>query len=82
MDITFNLIILTHIVEACSNNSSDDDGDGVNIILVTLMGISIIGLVISIMINVFLVVKHKKSRCVVTSIHSMNVAIVNFLLQI
>ena len=39
-----------------------------NIALATLLAIAVIGLVISVVINVFLVVQHKQSRCVVTSI--------------
>ena len=57
-------------VEASSCSSSDDN-NGVIIALATVMVIAIIGLVISIVINVFVVRKLKQSRCVVTSIHSM-----------
>ena len=60
------------VVEANSGDDSDDN-NGVIIALATVMVIAIIGLVISIVINVFLGVKLKQSRCVVTSsyIHSM-----------
>ena len=57
-------------VEAkCSDDS--DDNNGVITALATVMVIAVIGLVISIVINVFLAVQRKQSRCVVTSIHSM-----------
>ena len=57
----------------CCDNTGDntDDNNGVNIALATIMVIAIIGLVTSIVINVFVIVKLKQSRCVVTSIHSM-----------
>ena len=54
-----------------SSDGSSDDNNGVIIALATLLAIAIIGLVISVVINVFLVVQHKQSRCVVTSIHCM-----------
>ena len=54
---------------SCGDDS--DDNNGVITALATLLAIAVIGLVISIVINVFLVVQHKQSRCVVTSIHSM-----------
>ena len=54
----------------CSCDCSSDD-NGVIIALATLLAIAVIGLVISIVINVFFVVQRKQSRCVVTSIHSM-----------
>ena len=56
----------------CGDECDDsDDNNGVIIALVTLLVIAVIGLVISVVINVFFVVQHKQSRCVVTSIHSM-----------
>ena len=61
-----------YIVSLEANNGDDsDDSNGANTGLATVMVITIIGLVISIVINVFLGVKLKQSRCVVTSIHSM-----------
>ena len=60
--------------EADSNDS--DDNNGVIIALATVMAIAVIGLVISIVINVFIIVKLKQSRCVVTS--TFYVAIVDY----
>ena len=54
-----------------SNDGSSDDNNGVIIALAALLAIAVIGLVISVVINVFLVVQRKQSRCVVTSIHCM-----------
>ena len=54
-----------------SSDGSSDDNNGVIIALATLLAIAVIGLVISVVINVFLVVQRKQSRCVVTSIHCM-----------
>ena len=54
-----------------SSDGSSDDNNGVIIALATIATIAVIGLVISVVINVFLVVKLKQSRCVVTSIHCM-----------
>ena len=54
-------------------DKSGDDSDvnnGVIITLATLLVIAVIGLMISIVINVFFVVQRKQSRCVVTSIYS------------
>ena len=54
-------------------DKSGDDSDvnnGVIITLATLLVIAVIGLMISIVINVFFVVQRKRSRCVVTSIYS------------
>ena len=48
--------------DSCSN-----DYNGIIIALATLLTIAIIGLVISVVINVFLVVQHKQSRFVVTN---------------
>ena len=64
------------------NDDISDDDNGMNIVLVTLLVITIIGLVTSIVINVFLVVKLKQSRCVIIIIHSLYVAIIEYLLQI
>ena len=47
---------------------SSDDCNGGNIALIILLVIAVIGLVISMVINVFLVVQRKRSRCVVTII--------------
>ena len=55
--------------EKCGDDS--DDNNGVIIALATLLVIAIIGLVISIVVNVLFVVQRKQSRCVVTSMHSM-----------
>ena len=54
------------------DKSGDDsnDNNGVIIGLATLLVIAVIGLMISIVINVFFVVQRKRSRCVVTSIYS------------
>ena len=65
-----DFITLLYGIEACSCGSSDDNA-GVIIALATVMVIAIIGLVISIVINVCFVVQSKQSRYVVTSIHSM-----------
>ena len=54
-----------------SSDSSSNDSDGVDIVLAVLLGISVIVLVISIVINVCFVVQRKQSRCIVTSVHSM-----------
>ena len=64
------------------NDDISDDDNGMNIVLVTLLVITIIGLVTSIVINVFLVVKLKQSRCVIIIIHSVYIAIIDYLLQI
>ena len=64
------------------NDDISDDNNGMNIVLVTLLGIAITGLVTSIVINIFLVVKLKQSRCVIIIIHSLYVAIIEYLLQI
>ena len=51
-----------------SGDSGLDNNHGVNIALATLLAIAVIGLVISVVINV---IQRKQSRCVVTSIHCM-----------
>ena len=56
------------LLEANCGDDSDDN-NGVITALATVMVIAVIGLVISIVINVFLGVKLKQSRCVVTSMH-------------
>ena len=48
-----------------STDGGSDDNNGVNIVLVTLLAIAVIGLVISVVINVCLVVQRKQSRFVV-----------------
>ena len=53
------------------DSNSSDDNNGVNIVLGTLLAITVIGLVISIMIIVFFFVRRKQSRCVVTNIYSV-----------
>ena len=53
-----------------SNNDNSDDNDGVVAALTALLGIAVIGLIISAMINAFLAVKLKQSRCVF-SVHVM-----------
>ena len=55
----------------CNCGDDSDDINGVNIALATVMVIAVIGLVISIVINVIVIVKLKQSRCVVTSIQSI-----------
>ena len=50
---------------------SSDDNNGVNFALVTLLALTVFGLVISIVIIVFLIVQHKQSRCVVINKHSV-----------
>ena len=57
--------------DSSKDNNSSDDNNGVNITLGTLLAITVIGLVISIVIIVFFVVRCKQSRCVVSSIYSM-----------
>ena len=79
-ELHYKLMLLLSFIEISSNSSSDDN-NGVNIALATLLAISVIGLVISIVINVFFVVQHKQSRCVVvTSTYILYVAIVDYLL--
>ena len=56
--------------DSSSNNGNSDDNDGVVAALTALLGIAVIGLVISAMINAFLAVKLKQSRCVF-SVHVM-----------
>ena len=51
-----------------SNNDNSDDNDGVVATVTALLGIAVIGLVISAMINAFLAVKLKQSRCVLVCI--------------
>ena len=58
-------VYLLFSVEADDSDDPDDD-NGLVTVLATLLVIATIGLVISIVINVFLVVQRKKSRCVVT----------------
>ena len=65
--------MLLHSTVTCSTDDSSkdessDDHSRLKIILVTLFGITTIGLVISVVINVFLVVQRKKLRCVLTNI--------------
>ena len=63
--------IASYVVSTEANSDDDpDDCNGVIITSITLLAIAIIGLVISIVINVFLVVQCKQSRCVVISIDS------------
>ena len=57
--------------DSSKDNNSSHDNNGVNIVLGTLLTITVIGLVISIVIIVFFVVRHKQSRCVVTNIYSI-----------
>ena len=58
--------------EACScSDGNSDDNDVVIIALAALLAIAVIGFVISIVINVCLVVRHKQLRCVVTSVHNV-----------
>ena len=63
------MAVLFSTEEKCEDDSYDNNG--VIIALATLLVIAIIGLVISIVFNILLVVQRKKSRCVVTSMHSM-----------
>ena len=90
------MLLYSTVNQSCSNygtnegntndrikdSNSSDDNNGVNIILGTLLTITVFGLMISIVIIVFFVVRRKQSRCVVTSI-IVYVAIVGllFLLQ-
>ena len=64
-------IILIVTPNDSSSDGSLDDNNGVIIALAVLFAITVIGLVISVVINVFFVVQRKQSRCVVTGIHSM-----------
>ena len=63
-----------YIIASTEANCGDDsdDNNGAITALTTIMVIAIIGLMISKVINVFLIgVKLKQSRCIVISIHSM-----------
>ena len=60
-------VLLLFSIEISSDGCSDDN-NVVIIALATLLAIAVIGLVISVVINV---VQRKQSRCVVTSIHCM-----------
>ena len=51
-----------------SGDSGSDDNNVVIIALATSLAIAVIGLVISVVINV---IQHKQSRCVVTSIYNV-----------
>ena len=51
-----------------NSDSGSDDSSAVNITLATLVAIAVIGLVISVMINFFVIVKQKQSRYVVPNI--------------
>ena len=80
---SYHIMILYSVV--IDDNSSDSnliDNHQMFISLAALLAISVIGLVTSMVINAFLVVRLKKSRCVVTSIHSMYSYVVDYLLQI
>ena len=66
IELSINIIFL-----GASSDGNSDDNNGVIIALAILFAIAVIGLVISVVINVFLVVKLKQSRYVVTSIHCM-----------
>ena len=57
--------------------TGSDDNSAVVITLATLVAIAIIGLVISVMINVLVIVKQKQSRYVVPNIHCSYVVIAN-----
>ena len=61
-------LVLLFLVEDLDDS---ENNNGVIIALTTLLVIVVIGLVISVVINVFFVVQRKQSRCVVTSIHSV-----------
>ena len=54
--------MLVFSIEPGVDDSSD--GNEVTIVLATLLAIAVIGLVISVVINVFFIVQHKHSRCV------------------
>ena len=56
--------------DSSSNNGNSDDNDGVVATMTALLGIAVIGLVISTVVNAFLAVKLKQSRCVF-SVHFM-----------
>ena len=51
---------------SCDSCDDPDDDNGLITVLATLLAIAVIGLVISIVINVFFVVQRKRSWCVVT----------------
>ena len=53
------------------NDGSSDDDDGKTGAMASLLGIAVIILVMSIVINILLAVKLKQSRCVVAN-HSMH----------
>ena len=63
-------MLMLLLIEACSDCNSNNSG-GVNMILAVPLGIAVIVLVISIVINVFFVVQHRQSKYVVISIQSM-----------
>ena len=63
-----------------SSNSGSDDNSAVNITLATSVAIAVIGLVISVMINFFVIVKHKQSRYVAPNIHYSYIVIADCLL--
>ena len=76
----FLIVTSSQPSDGSCDNSSDDNG--VITALAALLAIAVIGLVISIVINVFVIKKLKQSRCVVTSSYTFYVAIVDYLLQI
>ena len=64
----YKYLVLLFMVEDLDDS---ENNNGVIIALATLLVIVVIGLVISVVINVLFVVQRKQSRCVVTSIHSV-----------
>ena len=50
-------------------SGSTDDDTGVDIVLAIVMGFSVLGLMISVVINVLFFMKLKQSRCFVTSMY-------------
>ena len=60
-------------------SGSTDDSIGVDIGLAIVMGFSVVGVMISVVINILFFIKLKQSRCVVTNIYMYsNVAINNY----
>ena len=62
-----------------SNNGSSNDNDGAVVALAVLFSLAVIGLVISIGINILLVKKPKKSRYVVTTACAFDIAIASYM---
>ena len=64
----------------CGSDGSSDDNNGAIIALAALFVIAVIGLIISVVIIIYVVMKLKQSRCDITSIATLYVVIVDYLL--